>query len=374
MNSLKKIALVIVATMTLGTIATLPAYAAVGTTLKVGTPVATGTLVTNPTLLPVPADNSVDSGDALQIAITGLDTGTVVSAVATNGRIVAALATPTVPVTSSSGSASLSINTGTGTTADFYVYTTSVADGTVSVTIAGNTTKYYFKGTAGALNSITLTAPATSVAGTTEKVTVSGYDVFGNAKGGEVISLQVITTTSTTNFLITESATTATTVLGSKTDVIAIPSTGSVTLVATAYVASAYIGLALPVGVVIKSIAVRDVLTELAAVKAELATEKTGRAADKAAADKAAADAKNASDKALADAKTASDAALVKALADAKVLSDKALADAKIASDLAAAIAKANSDMEIASYKARFNYLATKWNKKHPTAKVALLK
>jgi hypothetical protein len=363
MNSLKKIALVMVATMTLGTIATLPAYAAVGTTLKVGTPVATGTLVSDPTLLPVPADNSVDSGDALQIAITGLDTGTVVSAVATNGRIVAALATPTVPVTASSGSASLSINTGTGTTADFYVYTTSVADGTVSVTIAGNTTKYYFKGTAGALNSITLTAPATSVAGTTEKVTVSGYDVFGNAKGGEVISLQVITTTSTTNFLITESATTATTVLGSKTDIVSIPTVGVVTLVATASVASAYTGLALPVGVVIKSIAVRDVLTELAAVKTELATEKAGRAADKAAADKAA-----------ADAKTASDAALVKALADAKVLSDKALADAKVASDLAAAIAKANADMQIASYKARFNYLATKWNKKHPTAKVALLK
>lgn len=364
MNSFKKIALVMVATMTLGTIALTPASAAVGTTLKVGnTTVLTGRVSTDQVSLTLPADNSVDSGDALQIAITGLDTGTVVSASATNGRIVAALATPTVPVTASSGSSSLSINTGTGTTADFFVYTTSTNDGTVSVTIGGNVTTYYFKGTAGALNTINLTSPATAVAGTVEKVTLSGADVFGNAKGGATINLQVISTTSTTTGYVTEAVTTATTVLGSKTVDVAIPASGTITLVATASVASQVIGLATPLAVVIKTITVRDVLSELAAVKAELAVEKAARIADKVA-----------SDKTLADAKVAADAALAKALADAKVLSDKVLADAKIASDLAAATAKATADMQIASYKARFNYLAAKWNKKHPTAKVALLK
>ena len=117
-----------VATMAMSTIAFTPANASVGTTLKVGTPVGTGTIVSNPTLLPVPADNSVDSGDALQVAISGLENNTIVSATAVNGRIVPALATPTGLVTAYSGSSSLSINTGTGSTADFFVYTTTTAD------------------------------------------------------------------------------------------------------------------------------------------------------------------------------------------------------------------------------------------------------
>ena len=79
-----------------------------------------------------------------------------------------------------------------------------------------------------------------------------------------------------------------------------------------------------------------------------LATEKAGRAADKVAADKALADA--------VAAKTASDA---KASADAVT--------AKAAADVATAAAAAK-------YKAEYNALATKWNKKNPKAKVALKK
>ena len=371
MNSFKKIALVMVATMTLGTISLAPANAAVATTLKVsGSTVLTGTTALNPTLIPVPSDNTINSEDALQIAVAGLDTNSVVSAVVSNGRIVPALATVLAPVTASSGSSSLVINTGTGSTADFFVYTTNTNGGTVSVTIGANTTTYYFKGTVGELNAINLTASATAVAGTVEKVTLSGVDAFGNAKGGAVITLQVISTTSTTVPYVTEVATTSTTVLGSKTVDVSIPASGTITLVATASVASPVLGLATPVSVVIKTITVRDVLSELASVKAELASEKAGRTADKVTSDKALADAKAAADAALVAEKSAS----AKALADAKIVSDKALADAKTASDIAAAIAKADSDMKIASYKARFNYLATKWNKKHPTAKVALLK
>jgi hypothetical protein len=72
-----------------------------------------------------------------------------------------------------------------------------------------------------------------------------------------------------------------------------------------------------------------------------LAAEKAGRAADKVA-----------SDKALAD-------ALAKASADAVT--------AKAAADVATAAAAAK-------YKAEYNALATKWNKKNPKAKVALKK
>ena len=341
-----------VATLTMGTLATLPAVAAVGTTLKVdGSTVTTGLVSTNPTLLPVPADNSVDSSDALQIAITGLDTNTVVTANAVNGKIVTALATPTVPVKATNGSTSVSVNTGTGSTVDLYVFTTLVADGTVSVTIGGNTTTYYFKGTAGALNTITLTSPATAAAGTTEKVTLAGFDVFGNAKGGATINLQVITNTSTLTAYTTETATTTTTVLGTKVVDVVIPASGTVTLVATATVATAVPGLATPVSVVIKNITVRDLLSELASVKAELVSvkaeleaEKTARAADKTAADKSLADEKagRAADKIAAD----------------KALIDLATSNAILISDL----------------KKAFNALAKKWNAKNPKAKVTLLK
>ena len=375
MNSFKKIALGLVATLTLGTMVALPANASSGTTaLKVGGSslgAGVGLTAANPASLPVPADNSVDSADALHLGITGLLNNTVVTATASNGRIVTALATPTVPVTSASGANTVSFNTGTGTTADLYVFTTLASDGMVSVTIGGNTTTYYFKGTAGALNSISLTAPATAAAGTTEKVTVAGFDVFGNPKGGAAINLQVITTTSTTTALTTDAATTATTVLGTKSADVLIPASGTVTLVATATVGAPVLGLAAPVGLVIKTIAVRDLLGELNAVKAELAAEKAARAAEKAASDKALADAKAASDaaalKASSDLVTAN-AEIAKLKADAvvaKVAADKALAESeKALSETKAAFDKAVADLnaQIVSLNKALTALKKKYN------------
>lgn len=386
MNSFKKIALALVATMTLGTLTVIPANASSGTTtIKVGgSSLGSGVGLTaaNPASLPVPADNSVDSADALQISISGLLANTTVTATATNGRVVTALATPTAPVTAASGSTSFAINTGTGTTADFYVFTTLAADGSVAITVGGNTTTYYFKGTAGALNSITLTAPATAAAGTTEKVTVSGFDVFGNPKGGATINLQVITTTSSTTALTTDAATTTTTVIGTKTSDVLIPASGTVTLVATATVASAYAGLAAPLGLVIKTVAVRDLLAELNAVKAELAVEKAARAADKAAADKALADAKAASDaaalKAAADLVVAN-AEIAKAKAEAvtaKMAADKALADSeKALADAKAAFDKTVADLnaQIASLNKALTALKKKYNVKAKKYKFAPL-
>jgi hypothetical protein len=127
-------------------------------------------------------------------------------------------------------------------------------------------------------------------------------------------------------------------------------------------------------------IAVRDLVSELAAEKAAKDAAVAAKAVADAAVVKAAEDAvaaKAASDKALADAKVAADAALAAAV---KVETDKAAA-AKVASDAAllakdAQIAKLTADnaAAIKSMKAAFNKLALQWNKKNPKAKVALVK
>jgi hypothetical protein len=343
MNSFKKVSLIIAAALTSTMLVSPAAQANAGTvTLTVAGSAATGgTVVTTPVSLPVPADNSIDAADALKIAVTSVDTGTVVTAVAVNATIVPAL-TGTTVVTASSGTSTLSVSTGTGNSADFYVYTKSTAVGSVSITRAGTTTVYYVQGTAGALNSITLTAPASAAAGTSQVLKVSGYDVFGNLKGGATINTLVSSSGAALATALTTDTATAT--LGTKEQTVTVPATGSITVVAYATVATAVTGLAVPVGSVSATIVVRDIAAELAAKNAELAAanqalatanaalaaEKAGRAADKAAA-------------------------------------DSATVTAKVASDLATATAAAK-------YKAEYNALATKWNKKFPKLKVALKK
>jgi hypothetical protein len=340
MKSFKKVSLIIAAALTSTMLVAPSANANAGTvTLTVAGSAATGgTVVTTPVSLPVPADNSVDAADALKIAVTGVDTGTVVTAVAVNATLVPALSATGAAVTASSGSSTLSIATGTGTSADFYVYTKSTAVGSVSITRSGTTTVYYVQGTAGALNSITLTAPASAAAGTSQVLKVSGFDVFGNPKGGATINTLV----SSSGVALATALTTdtATTTLGTKEQTVTIPATGSVTVVAYATVATAVTGLAAPVGSVSATIAVRDVVAELAAVNAALAAEKAGRAAD-------------------------------------KIASDKALADAKAVSDSATATLKAENEAlkkTIADLKTKFNALAKQWNKKFPKLKVNWIK
>jgi hypothetical protein len=344
MNSFKKVTLIIAAALTSTMLVSPAANANAGTvTLTVaGTAATGGTVVTTPVSLPVPADNSVDAADALKIAVTAVDTGTVVTAVAVNATLVPALSATGAAVTASSGTSTLSIATGTGTSADFYVYTKSTAVGSVSITRAGTTTIYYVQGTAGALNSITLTAPASAAAGTSQVLKVSGFDVFGNPKGGATINTLVSSSGVALSTALTTDTATAT--LGTKEQTVTLPASGSVTVVAYATVATAVTGLAAPVGSVSATIVVRDIAAELAAKNAELATANAALAAANAAlaAEKAA----RAADKAAADSATVT---------------------AKVASDLAAATAAAK-------YKAEYNALATKWNKKFPKLKVALKK
>ena len=271
MNSFKKIALVLAAAMTLGTVATVPANAA--TVLTVGGAAATGgTTAAAPVALPVPDTNNVLAANALKIAVDSLAANTVVTAVATNGRILTTIGTVAAPVAASAGSTSVSYNTGSGNTADFFVFTTNTLDGTVAVTVGGTTTTYYFKGTAGAINTIGLTASDSAAAGSVQKVTLSAADIFGNAKGSAAISLQVVNSAgTTTTAYTTETSTTATTTIGTKVVDVTMPASGVVTLIATATTATAVTGFATPIGVVVKTITVRDLTAELAAKNAELA-------------------------------------------------------------------------------------------------------
>jgi hypothetical protein len=351
MNSFKKVSLIIAAALTSTMLVSPAAQANAGTvTLTVaGTAATGGTVVGTPVALPVPADNSIDAADALRIAVTSVDTGTVVTAVATNATIVPALATSAAPVTASSGSSTLSVSTGTGNSADFYVYTKSTAVGTVAITRAGTTTVYYVQGTAGALNSIAITAPASGAAGTVATLRVAGYDVFGNLKGGSTINTLVSSNGAAVVTALTTDTAVAT--LGTKEQTVTLPASGQVVVTAYATVATAVTGLAVPVGSVVATVAVRDLAGELASRTAELAVanaalaaERAGRAADKVA-----------SDKALAD-------------AAAKFAADTATATTAVAA------ARAQAALARAAFVAEYNALAKKWNAKNPRAKVKLKK
>jgi hypothetical protein len=346
MNSFKKVSLIIAAALTSTMLVSPAAQANAGTvTLTVAGSAATGgTVVTTPVALPVPADNSIDAADALKIAVTSVDTGTVVTAVAVNATIVPAL-TGTTVVTASSGTSTLSVSTGTGNSADFYVYTKSTAVGTVSVTRAGTTTIYYVQGTAGALNSITLTAPATAAAGTSQVLKVSGFDVFGNPKSGATINTLVSSSGAALATALTTDTATAT--LGTKEQTVTLPASGSVVVVAYATVATAVTGLAAPVGSVSATIAIRDLASELAAKTSELAVANAALAA-----------------------KTSE-----LAVANAALAAERAgRAADKVAADSATVTAKASADLAKATYVAQYNALAKKWNAKFPKAKVALKK
>jgi len=338
MKSFKKVSLIIAAALTSTMLVSTAANAATITLTVNGSAATGGTAATAPVALPVPADNSVDAADALKIAVTSVDTGTAVSAVATNATIVPALATSTAPVTASSGSSSLTINVGTGTTAEFYVYTKTTAVGTVAVTVGGNTTTYYVQGTAGALNSIILNAPTSGAAGTVATLKVSGYDVFGNLKSGATINTLVSSNGVATATALTTDSAVAT--LGTKEQTLTLPASGSVAITAYATVASAVTGLSAPVGAVNATIVVRDLASELAVVSAQLAAANASLAAEKAAHDATKAAAATAAAKALTDAATA----------------------------------KAAADLAKATYVAEYNALAKKWNAKFPKLKVTLKK
>jgi hypothetical protein len=399
MNSFKKIALAVVAAMTLGTMVATPASAntmtVVATTWKstlstpaFDAPATAGTALTTAIVRPVPADNTIDNTDVVQLVAT-VNAGTSVTATATNATIVSALHSTAAPVGATSGSSSLTVATGTGTTATFYVYTKTTAIGTVVITNGPVTVTYYVQGTAGLINNLSVSAPTTGAAGTKQDIVVTATDAFGNKVSGKSITATVFASTAVMD---TATVTTGATLtdFGTATFKATLPATGTRSLItfapttSTDAVAAAVVGLTAPTLAPFAEIAVRDLVSELAAEKAAKDAALAAKAVADAAVLKAAADAvtaKAAADKALADAKAAADTALAAAVTAAvKAETDKAAA-AKLASDAAllakdAQIAKLTADnaAALASLKKAFNTLANRWNKKNPKAKVTLVK
>jgi hypothetical protein len=379
MNSFKKIALAVVAAMTLGMVAVAPANATVMTVAVTldGTANTTNGVIATPATLPVPADNTIDAADALRFVAT-VAAGTSVTATATNATIVSALHTSAAPVGASSGSSSLTIATGTGTTATFFVYTKTTAIGTVVINNGGTTLTYYVQGTAGKINNLTVSAPTAGAAGTKQDIVVTATDAFGNKVSGKSITATVFASTAVMD---TATVTTGATLtdFGTATFKATLPTTGTRSLITFApttssdAVSAAVVGLTAPTLAPFAEIAVRDLVSELAAEKAAKDAALAAKAISDAAVVKANADAAAA----LATEKAASAAAL----AAEKAASAKALADAKVASDAALAakdaqIAKLTADnaAALASLKKAFNTLANNWNKKNPKAKVTLVK
>lgn len=398
MNSFKKIALAMVAAVTMGTLVSTPASAntlsVVATTWNatrtVGgvvtpdydTPLTAGTASTTAIARPVPEDNKIENVDVVRFVAT-VAAGTSVTATATNATIVSALHSDAAPVSSASGSSSLTVATGTGTTATFFVYTKTTALGTVVFTNGVNTTTFFVQGTVGKIHTLTVTAPASAASGTKQDVIVTALDSFGNKVSGKNITATVFANSGTV-----DTATVATGAelanFGQATFKVTVPATGFTrTLVTFAPAAldavstTAVAGLATPVLSPFAEIAVRDMASELKAAQDALAAEKAAHEATKTADAKALADAL---------AKAAADAAAAKAAADAdkaaavKAEAASAAAAAKVAADLIAAkdaqIAKLTADnaAALAKMKAAFNKLARQWNAKNPKAKVALVK
>jgi hypothetical protein len=379
MNSFKKIALAMVAAMTLGTIVATPANAAVMTVAVSLDSVAntTNSAIATPASLPVPADNTVDAADALKFIAT-VDVGTSVSVVATNATIVSALHTTAAPVGATSGSSSLTIATGTGTTATFYVYTKTTAIGTVVVTNQGTTLTYYVQGTAGKINTLTVSAPAAGAAGTKQDISVTATDTFGNKVSAKSITATVFASTAVMD---TATVTTGATLsdFGVAKFVATLPATGTRSLITFSPTTSSDATTADVVGLPARALApfaeitIRDLVSELAAQTAAKDAALAAKAISDAAVVKANADAAAA----LATEKAASAAALAaekaasaKALADAKVVSDAAL----VAKDAQIAKLTADNAAALSSLKKAFNTLANNWNKKNPKAKVTLVK
>jgi hypothetical protein len=382
MNSFKKIALAVVAAMTLGTLVVTPASANT-VSVDVTTEVSGSGTAASPFTVKVPSDNVVSVADtttatnneALLITATVVaGTPVTFTAVGANTRLVSAIGST---VNASAGSSSITV-TPASTTATVYAYTTSTAASAVTVSVTGAATTIYLKGVAGPAYDLKMSIPASGNISGKVTATLDVADIFGNAVADTVT---VTTLGGATAGTVTADAL----VTGRYTSEISLPATaGTVAVGASIAAPTSVPTIKLATTSQTAIVTVSDLAGALAAANAALAAEKAGRAADKVTADAAlaAAVAKAASDavaaKAAADAAAITAAAeLAKAKADAvtaKVAADKALADATAAHATELAKVKADNAASIAAMKKAFNDLAKKWNAKNPKAKVTLVK
>ncbi len=378
MNSFKKIALAVVAAMTLGTLVVTPASAntvSVAVTTKADaadTGSATVPLTVNVPFDNVISDTAVTTSEVLTLTATVVSGTPVTFAVTGNAKL---LTTLTPAPNSASGVSSLTV-TPASTTAVAYLYTTSTAASAVTVSVLGASTTLYVKGIAGPAYNVTLSVPTSGNIGGVVTATATVTDIFGNAKA---------TAPTFTAINATAAAAVADSlVVGKYTSLVTLSTNGSAAVGVSITAPTAVPTLATAITSASAIVSTVDLAGALAAANAALAAEKVASAAALAAEKAAAA-------KALADAKAATDAEILVLKAEvvtlkadavtAKVAADKALSDTKAAAKVeldavkaenAKALADANAS--IAAMKKAFNALAKKWNVKNPTAKVTLVK
>lgn len=266
MTSIKKPFIAIASAVALvgSVLLAVPANAATTALTVAGSaPATAGTSSATAIALPVPSDNSVDSADALRIALSSLTAGSNVVVSATNARVVTVITSGSATVKADAGAASLTVPTGTGTTADLYVYTTTTETGTVAVTANNTTTTYYVKGTAGAAYNLAVVAPTTANLSAAVEITATVTDVFGNAVTNATISNTVIRGTLTAfSYDATDKRYEAT---------LTAPATAGTTVIANAITASAVAGLAKPVTEIITNISVADLAGQVTVLNAKVA-------------------------------------------------------------------------------------------------------
>jgi hypothetical protein len=226
---LNKLSIAVVTALTTATLSVLPAQANTQTLTVAGAAANGGTTVATAIALPVPADTTVSASNVLSISISGLANGTTVSATATKALLVSTLSS----ATAASGSATLVVNASGSAPVELFVFTKTSEVGSITVSVNNTTATYYVKGTAGAVTKVGLAAPATGLAGSTQSVVVSAFDIFNNAKSQGNVNLVI-----NTNGVIT-TTTVTTTASGTVSHVVTLPSTGSVTVTAFAASSSA---------------------------------------------------------------------------------------------------------------------------------------
>ncbi len=186
MKSFKKIAMVTAAALTSTMfIATSSSAAPLAVTVAGNANVTTSAA---PQTVAVPSTNVIDAARSVAIAATA-DNGTTVSfAASSTVKLVSALNTVDAPKTIASGASSLSA-TSTGAAVVVYAYTTSTSVGSVTVTNGAYSTIIYIAGLAGSASNVAVSVPSSTAVGTVPTISVSTTDVFGNAVGGESVSV-----------------------------------------------------------------------------------------------------------------------------------------------------------------------------------------
>lgn len=242
-----------------------PASAAVSAAVTVGvTDVATTSqVVSTPATPTVPSDNKVDLADTVKFIVT-VAANTVVTATATDAKIVTALDAADAPVSASAGVTSFSGNSGSGTTVTLYAYTTKTTTASVVISTGGSSATYYLKGVAGPAYKLTAVVPTVANLGGTAEVTALVTDVFGNAVTGATVSSTVIRgTLGTVSYDATDKRYEAT---------FTAPATAGTAIVALSIPApTAVTAISAPVSDLVANIVVADLAGQVATLSAQVA-------------------------------------------------------------------------------------------------------